>query len=210
MQCLCFNFGINYNRVSLCNPVYQQDEDVNSGRLFRWCQATPHLHCSPPAPILISYLAAPSFLPSIWTLNVIGIQICTGESGEPRSWWGTRCPGEGIQHSSLDWAQDLKWNSVVDSVVSWGRNNCSLDKRVLTSGSLSNFLVDHPKMFTDGKVGTFPNSKRKWELCHFCSETQETGRCGSRASGKVGGQTSGAWLAHSPIPHASGCGLWSS
>ena len=125
----------------------------------------PHLHCSPPAPILISYLAAPSFLPSIWTLNVIGIQICTGESGEPRSWWGTRCPGEGIQHSSLDWAQDLKWNSVVDSLVSWGRNNCSLDERVLTSGSLSNFLVDHPKMFTDGKVGTFPNSKRKWEHC---------------------------------------------
>lgn len=83
MQCLCFNFGINYNRVSLCNPVYEQDEDVNSGRLLRWCQATPYLQCPPPAPILISYLPAPSFLPSIWTLNVIGIQICTGESGEP-------------------------------------------------------------------------------------------------------------------------------
>ena len=62
MQCLCFNFGVNYSRVSLCNPVYQQDEDVNSGRLFRWYQATPHLHCPPPAPILILVSSGTSFL----------------------------------------------------------------------------------------------------------------------------------------------------
>lgn len=170
MQCLCFNFGVNYSRVSLCNPVCQQDEAVNSGRLFRWFQATPHLHCPPPAPILILVSSCTFFLPSIWTLNVAGAQICTGESGEPIL-EGHKMPGRrnSAQFTALRTGPEMELSCGQLGVLR--RNNCSLGKRVLRSGSLSNLLVGRPKMFTDGKVGTFPNSREKWELCP-CSAIQ--------------------------------------
>lgn len=117
-----------------------------------------------------SYLAAPSFLLNIWILNVIRTQICTGESGEPIM-EGHKMPGRrnSAQFTALSTGPEMELSC--GSLVSWGRNNCLLGKRVLRSGSLSNFLMGRSKMFTDGKVGTFPNSKEKWELCP-CSAIQ--------------------------------------